>query len=1269
MQPEQPQHHRQPSGRQLVRSATSQLADGMSAAYVTVFVAKRRIWLRNFRSTVRANILTPELVQMRAELAARAELVVVQSLADSELLVRGGREVYQLVLQLVRPSLISPETVAELIARCSACAGLKLKAAEEHRDKKCIVTMSFPAQHRAGTFLEIFEHLDQLNHLAHEHHNLDCVATECSITRCTYDTGLLKGDEVMLLTPDHRVVVVGTITGWTNQHSGKETSVLWKCNGRDGKPNAGDSRRIRHRNAAARLGDLLEPAAPAIEWLRPWVAAAEFGLEAESTVELHAGTLAISLEVWQSVPRLTLEARTIALTWELVDAPTAEDKLMDHNELAEALHERGMQWHEHSVDGRSWECLGAQLVGWLVEDGICLTNELGAKLEKILSEEVSAGYVRTGAWTHELTENDARELKLSSADIRRHHYVKVRVRPGNNDTSAVHCYYFRPKTAQGCLALFTRAEFDALNLQAAVKMCHVVKVRRPNGGLTYWKPSALKLDLEASARCVVSTTDVLASTRGTLRMPVSGVKVPRTSSWWTPALAPRDAVADFGRPLKTISVTAAGQLFVDGRERAVQWEDTPPAAHTGRIQGVFAKLPDSTPRRCFSIVAVDVGVKVQWEMTHAEEAKELGNQFELTNKKLSDALRSKNEWLTSFSHDEFESFGVSSLSDRSFLEQMVLEKTSLATPFIAVEHVRNVGSVAAWLDEIQMGAYKKNFSSAGVKGSELSSITNSSLQALGVRNQVDCNKILLHVKALTTQVKYKLIAGRVWYRVPVQPVLVFGTLSSGGTDIAQRISSSCTRAGANWVDDDFCLGREVAQSHLLDVGTHVSVDSPELSSQAVTMEPTFTLYVDDDRRTEGAMIDLRGPSSIEKMGLSQFSVVGTRNIGHDTQGDLVLLPLPTAAGAAMQPTKVGSLVATKQADGHHSSVLTVRGDSSAAKMHGRAWLYAVAAGGGQRQHQALGAAWSAADGSTAILTAHLEQGSSMLKLALKPMHQVAYAGFFVGMRLRHSGAAPLSRYCGGTVVKLSANGTVGWRKDNSTKDVDDWMDPRPSNAEMLKPISVKPHVRLIIFRKGALVDAEVLEQEMGCRHKLVVGASISVSASSTSSASKQPPRVSRVTQPSQSSSKSKQVPISTKPRPQKVKLQSAGARTISYDLNELNHCVAHFDSVAQYAAARTTYLDQVLQTCSMVEDAITGNKLRIKDQLLLIGTQIDDQAGLERAAGVGWRDVQSVNDVAALLLREWPEREHGLTSAQPPIVIRAPAGTGKVGRLGSCTPS
>lgn len=59
----------------------------------------------------------------------------------------------------------------------------------------------------------------------------------------------------------------------------------------------------------------------------------------------------------------------------------------------------------------------------------------------------------------------------------------------------------------------------------------------------------------------------------------------------------------------------------------------------------------------------------------------------------------------------------------------------------------------------------------------------------------------------------------------------------------------------------------------------------------------------------------------------------------------------------------------------------------------------------------------------------------------------------------------------------------------------------------------------------------------------------------------------------------------------------AQGRRVTADLNEFNHCLQLFGCVADYEAARTSYLNKLIDKLAFVQDAITGNRLNVDDQV------------------------------------------------------------------------
>ena len=55
---------------------------------------------------------------------------------------------------------------------------------------------------------------------------------------------------------------------------------------------------------------------------------------------------------------------------------------------------------------------------------------------------------------------------------------------------------------------------------------------------------------------------------------------------------------------------------------------------------------------------------------------------------------------------------------------------------------------------------------------------------------------------------------------------------------------------------------------------------------------------------------------------------------------------------------------------------------------------------------------------------------------------------------------------------------------------------------------------------------------------------------------------------------------------------------VERDLNEFDHCIQRLGSAAAYEGARSSYCVAIVSEQCHVEDAITGNVLRIEDQLI-----------------------------------------------------------------------
>jgi len=119
--------------------------------------------------------------------------------------------------------------------------------------------------------------------------------------------------------------------------------------------------------------------------------------------------------------------------------------------------------------------------------------------------------------------------------------------------------------------------------------------------------------------------------------------------------------------------------------------------------------------------------------------------------------------------------------------------------------------------------------------------------------------------------------------------------------------------------------------------------------------------------------------------------------------------------------------------------------------------------------------------------------------------------------------------------------------------------------------------------------------------------------------------------------------------------------TIELDLNPYNHAVARFKSADAFRQARKQYVDEQLEELGLVDDAITGNRLRIEEQLIYIGTDARKEAAGKGITGVqraDWSDAGDMQTLAQLLAAPSPARSQGTHEAQGVLLLAGP-GTGK----------
>ena len=112
---------------------------------------------------------------------------------------------------------------------------------------------------------------------------------------------------------------------------------------------------------------------------------------------------------------------------------------------------------------------------------------------------------------------------------------------------------------------------------------------------------------------------------------------------------------------------------------------------------------------------------------------------------------------------------------------------------------------------------------------------------------------------------------------------------------------------------------------------------------------------------------------------------------------------------------------------------------------------------------------------------------------------------------------------------------------------------------------------------------------------------------------------------------------------------------VEADLNEYNHAIQRFASKDDYEKSRVDHCMNIVENNAKVEDAITGNTLLIKDQLVKVDVKASSQGATNKLLG---KSVDDVNTLTDILLTSSPRRAHGEHPMQP-LLMRAGPGTGK----------
>ena len=121
-----------------------------------------------------------------------------------------------------------------------------------------------------------------------------------------------------------------------------------------------------------------------------------------------------------------------------------------------------------------------------------------------------------------------------------------------------------------------------------------------------------------------------------------------------------------------------------------------------------------------------------------------------------------------------------------------------------------------------------------------------------------------------------------------------------------------------------------------------------------------------------------------------------------------------------------------------------------------------------------------------------------------------------------------------------------------------------------------------------------------------------------------------------------------------LQLKSSAA-LMECDLNEYNHSIQRVQNRDEYENMRVDHCLEIIEKNAYVEDAITGNTLKIQDQLVKVDVKASSQGATNKLLG---RPVSDVDTLTDILLTASPRRASGEHPMQP-LLMRAGPGTGK----------
>lgn len=217
-----------------------------------------------------------------------------------------------------------------------------------------------------------------------------------------------------------------------------------------------------------------------------------------------------------------------------------------------------------------------------------------------------------------------------------------------------------------------------------------------------------------------------------------------------------------------------------------------------------------------------------------------------------------------------------------------------------------------------------------------------------------------------------------------------------------------------------------------------------------------------------------------------------------------------------------------------------------------------------------------------------------VRLRIKPT-RLAYATSEQGLRLGLS--SPLKvQDRSATLVKQLDTGEILVKVDNGQEEI---VDARPRTVVGSNQIQRIPGSEILLLHDGEhLVHAKVLEvfdRKHGNRHRVACHGA------------------------------------------------DGAEQNVEVDLNEMNHSSQRFNSAEEFEEARALYCRKITQEGRYIEDAITGNRVDISEQIVRIEMEVKQQPNVDALRHMAFDDLEWVSDSSFRLGdRVWAQGREGV---------------------------